>query len=199
MRCTKRSWTEAQKKQVAARSKWRCGRCGRLLESTYEIDHIRPLWEGGSDCIHTNACSLCAGCHRQKTQDESIRRTDTHRKQAQAAHEKKVSAREEELRVGMNMPVAGGKNAGITECLFCGCNHYAIFGHTQCEAADASVEQTLDREFKRVRRTRALGVRKQQANAAHPFERFSYISDRTVNQGRLGQQRRFETATVFQR
>ena len=40
---------------------------------------MKPLWEGGTNCIDTNAEALCNNCHGRKTQLESIRRRDAYR------------------------------------------------------------------------------------------------------------------------
>ena len=69
----KRSLSEAQKKRVASLSGWRCRACEHLLTSTYQIDHIIPLWEGGTN-EEENLQPLCAECHAQKTQKEAMRR-----------------------------------------------------------------------------------------------------------------------------
>lgn len=68
-----RSVSEAEKKIVAARAAWRCSSCDSLLASTYQIDHIKPLCEGGSNSI-SNLTALCVSCHARKTQLEAIDR-----------------------------------------------------------------------------------------------------------------------------
>ena len=70
----KRSWGVSEQKIVAARQKWRCAKCDEMLDSTYQLDHIVPLWEGGSDDHVNNANALCANCHATKTQHEAILR-----------------------------------------------------------------------------------------------------------------------------
>lgn len=62
----KRNVTESKKKTVAAKQKWRCGLCGRMLDETYEVDHIIPLYQGGSNEID-NLMALDPICHRKKT------------------------------------------------------------------------------------------------------------------------------------
>ena len=58
------------KKLVAARQKWRCAVCGKLLEASYEIDHINPLQHGGSNDAG-NLQALCRSpCHIQKSASE---------------------------------------------------------------------------------------------------------------------------------
>ena len=61
------------KKLVAARQKWRCAVCGKLLEAGYEIDHINPLQHGGSNDAG-NLQALCRSpCHIQKSASERSR------------------------------------------------------------------------------------------------------------------------------
>ena len=50
------------KKKVAARQKWRCAICNRLLDETYEIDHIKPLYAGGDNTM-PNLRALHRSCH----------------------------------------------------------------------------------------------------------------------------------------
>lgn len=81
----RRTWGVSEQKIVGARQNWRCGHCQGLLPPSYEVDHIRPLWEGGEDCITTNAEALCNNCHGKKTQLESIRRRDAYRDRREKA------------------------------------------------------------------------------------------------------------------
>lgn len=69
-----RTWGVAVQKIVGARQKWRCATCNILLPSSYEVDHVKPLWDGGPNCFETNAQALCPTCHATKTQLESIQR-----------------------------------------------------------------------------------------------------------------------------
>ena len=50
------------KKQVAARQQWRCAICRQLLDETYEIDHIRPVYAGGDNTM-ANLRALHRSCH----------------------------------------------------------------------------------------------------------------------------------------
>ena len=49
--------------------------CRCLLPASYELDHIRPLCDGGEDDALTNAQALCGTCHNQKSQRERMERT----------------------------------------------------------------------------------------------------------------------------
>lgn len=62
----KRNINGITKKQVAASQKWTCNHCNELLDATYEIDHIHPLFKGGDNSI-TNLQALCRNCHIKKT------------------------------------------------------------------------------------------------------------------------------------
>jgi hypothetical protein len=69
---TRRQVSALTKKMVASNQKWRCASCGGLLDFTYEIDHIQPLGQGGSNEVE-NLQALCPHCHRVKTLAESQR------------------------------------------------------------------------------------------------------------------------------
>ena len=70
-----KSWravSETTKKLVAARQQWKCGRCQRVLDETYEVDHVIPLHQGGTN-HPDNLMALDPICHRKKTkQDGSL-------------------------------------------------------------------------------------------------------------------------------
>ena len=68
----KRKWSSSEKREVGFRQQWKCKRCESLLPSTFEIDHVNALHNGGEDCIHTNAEALCNQCHAAKTLRERI-------------------------------------------------------------------------------------------------------------------------------
>ena len=57
---------ETKKKVVASSQQWSCKRCNQLLDASYEIDHIIPLYKGGNNEL-TNLQALCRNCHGQKT------------------------------------------------------------------------------------------------------------------------------------
>ena len=58
--------TPLVKKRVAANQKWRCASCKTLLDETYEIDHVKPLFKGGTN-LETNLQALCKRCHAMKS------------------------------------------------------------------------------------------------------------------------------------
>ena len=59
---------------MAARQSWKCGLCHKLLDETYEVDHITPLYLGGSNEI-SNLMALDPVCHRKKTRLDGERGT----------------------------------------------------------------------------------------------------------------------------
>ena len=66
-----RKVTPLQKKLVASNQSWKCGRCLQLLDASYEIDHIIPLYKGGSN-ENDNLMALCRNCHGKKTIEDSF-------------------------------------------------------------------------------------------------------------------------------
>jgi 5-methylcytosine-specific restriction endonuclease McrA len=70
----KRVWTSDEKRIVAARNEWKCCSCKKLLGAAFEVDHILPLEDGGSNDLGTNAQALCSNCHSKKTQLERVAR-----------------------------------------------------------------------------------------------------------------------------
>ena len=67
----KRNVTGLMKKTVAAEQKWKCGACGELLDEAYQVDHIKPLWDNGTN-DRSNLVALHAGCHAKKTMKERL-------------------------------------------------------------------------------------------------------------------------------
>ena len=55
------------KKRVAAKQKWRCAMCKQLLDETFELDHIRPLFKGGHPTDESNLQALCKRDHLFKS------------------------------------------------------------------------------------------------------------------------------------
>jgi hypothetical protein len=62
----KRNVGESKKKFVASNQQWKCASCNELLDATYEIDHITPLYKGGTNEV-SNLKALCRNCHGKKT------------------------------------------------------------------------------------------------------------------------------------
>ncbi len=70
-KATKRSVSETKKKWVAASQSWKCGQCGRMLPSWFEVDHKIRLEYGGSNHVD-NLVALCRDCHGEKTAIENL-------------------------------------------------------------------------------------------------------------------------------
>ena len=49
-----------------------CGRPGRL-----EVDHVRPIQDGGDKYNPANLQLLCRHCHHDKTRSENLARSET--------------------------------------------------------------------------------------------------------------------------
>ena len=62
----KRKVNETTKKVVAANQGWHCNMCQNMLDASYEVDHIIPLYKGGDNSIN-NLQALCRNCHGKKT------------------------------------------------------------------------------------------------------------------------------------
>lgn len=69
----KRNVTESTKKYVASNQGWKCLKCGQTLDATYEVDHVKPLHQGGTNDI-SNLRALCRNCHGKKTLEDNMRR-----------------------------------------------------------------------------------------------------------------------------
>lgn len=66
-----RKVTETVKKHVAANQQWRCNGCRHLLDASYEIDHVKPLYLGGNNAVE-NLQALCRNCHGKKTVEDRL-------------------------------------------------------------------------------------------------------------------------------
>lgn len=62
----KRNVSESKKKYIASQQKWHCTHCHQMLDNTFEVDHIIPLYKGGTNDLH-NLEALCRNCHGKKT------------------------------------------------------------------------------------------------------------------------------------
>jgi 5-methylcytosine-specific restriction endonuclease McrA len=72
---TTRNVNQSMKKRVAAEQKWKCKHCFKILDETYQIDHIIPLELHGSN-ERWNLQALCPNCHARKTYIEQSRHDD---------------------------------------------------------------------------------------------------------------------------
>ena len=63
---SRRRVTPLTKKIVASNQQWKCKKCQETLDFSYEIDHIVPLYGGGSNDVN-NLQALCRNCHGKKT------------------------------------------------------------------------------------------------------------------------------------
>ena len=68
---TKRKVSESMKKYIASNQKWLCNICKLMLDESYEIDHINPLFEGGNNELF-NLQALCRNCHGKKKVSEKL-------------------------------------------------------------------------------------------------------------------------------
>lgn len=68
---SKRSVSETKKKYVASCQNWKCKSCGNQLQAWFEVDHIMPLYKGGTNNVD-NLVALCRNCHGEKTAMEYI-------------------------------------------------------------------------------------------------------------------------------
>lgn len=69
----KRTWTSIDWKVKGSAQNWRCAACNCSLDETAELDHIKPLHEGGSN-DRENAQLLCTPCHKRKSLREETER-----------------------------------------------------------------------------------------------------------------------------
>ena len=67
-----RKLSETKKKIIASNQNWRCNHCKNVLNFTYEIDHIIPLYKGGNNELY-NLQALCRNCHGIKTYTEKLK------------------------------------------------------------------------------------------------------------------------------
>jgi 5-methylcytosine-specific restriction enzyme A len=67
----KRCVNNTMKKVVASDQKWECGSCYNLLDASFEVDHIIPLYKGGMN-DRSNLMALCRNCHGMKTINDRL-------------------------------------------------------------------------------------------------------------------------------
>ena len=68
---TKRSVSETKKKFIAYKQNWKCGKCDKVLNAWFEVDHKTRLEYGGDNQID-NLVALCRECHGEKTAMENM-------------------------------------------------------------------------------------------------------------------------------
>ena len=65
----KRCVSKSVRNWVISRQDNKCKSCSMFLETTVEVDHIDPLWHGGSNAA-SNLQALCPNCHARKSKVE---------------------------------------------------------------------------------------------------------------------------------
>ena len=68
---TKRTITQDTKRVIACSQDYKCNHCHSKLPSSWETDHIIPLFKGGTN-DRANLQALCNNCHGKKSQLERI-------------------------------------------------------------------------------------------------------------------------------
>ena len=66
-------WTRLRQ-QLLDRDGWACRTCGR--RGRMEVDHVRPLSDGGDMYSVGNLQTLCRACHIRKTRIENTARME---------------------------------------------------------------------------------------------------------------------------
>ena len=76
----KRKFSTTHRIEVAYKSEYKCNMCHMLLPPTFEVDHIKELWEGGQD-EYSNLQALCPNCHAAKTRANILKKDNRFRKE----------------------------------------------------------------------------------------------------------------------
>lgn len=76
----KRKYSTTHRIEIAYKSKYKCNMCHILLPPTFEIDHIKELWEGGKD-EYINLQALCPNCHATKTRANVLKKDERFKKE----------------------------------------------------------------------------------------------------------------------
>lgn len=69
LRTKRHKFSQTYRLRIAWAQGWRCRLCQDQLHYTFEVDHIHPLFDGGTN-DESNLQAICAQCHRVKTQEE---------------------------------------------------------------------------------------------------------------------------------
>jgi len=80
IKCLKRKFSTTHRIEIAYKSKYRCNMCHILLPPTFEVDHIKELWEGGKD-EYSNLQALCPNCHATKTRANILKKDSRFRRE----------------------------------------------------------------------------------------------------------------------
>ena len=68
---TIRNISATTKKVIASNQQWHCNICKNILDASYEVDHIIPLYKGGNNELY-NLQALCRNCHGMKTINDNL-------------------------------------------------------------------------------------------------------------------------------
>ncbi len=182
----KRRTSEAVKKIVAARAKWRCEKCAEMLPAAYEIDHKVPLWRGGEDA-EPNLQALCNNCHGAKTQRESMQRAEEaakkrrRRERRQRKRENEAAVRDalahEQMVRQRERPETTRLAPGLMRCEGCGTRYHEMFGHRVCQEHERRVKEALEGRERKEALQKALGVltSPDPDHDDNPFRRFRRV------------------------
>jgi 5-methylcytosine-specific restriction endonuclease McrA len=69
----RQNFSQSMRLKIAYEQDWKCGICIEKLPSTFQVDHIVPVFRGGNNS-RENGMALCVSCHATKTQNENIER-----------------------------------------------------------------------------------------------------------------------------
>jgi len=90
----RKKFTEVQKRLLACKQNYMCVGDGckstRLLPCTWELDHIQPLFQQGTN-NYENLQVICPNCHALKTQRELMSAADERRETKQRIRRMKLT------------------------------------------------------------------------------------------------------------
>lgn len=139
----RRTWGVSEQKWRAAKQGWKCAICCDILPAAFELDHIKPLFDGGEDCYITNSQALCPNCHAAKTQKEAIQRRELKSKRQMEAIESARKLYEQDVWMEENLKRTDThEKSGARRCNLCKLRYYPIFAH-RCKVVEHRVETRL--------------------------------------------------------
>jgi len=62
----RKKFSSYTRETIGSRQNWLCNTCEMILQPSFHLDHITPLYLGG-DNLNMNLQALCPGCHTSKT------------------------------------------------------------------------------------------------------------------------------------